>query len=302
MLLFCAALIGFGAFAVADGDNAWKTLGRVGVVTLLVVAAYALLQFAGIDPVPYEREFLVRRVRSTLGNASNLGVFLCLALPLVVARARAERGAWRWLAWASAAAGAVTLVWSLSRGAWLGAIAGGLAWLLAESRSWDPARRRRGGMVAVGALVAAGLAAGLLMPSVGDRLGTLLDSSGGTARWRVEVWSATAGLVGERPVLGFGPAMFRYAFPPRRTASMMAGETGTQALDDPHNLLASAAVSAGVAGLLALLWLLGEALAAAWRLREDGGGREYAGEALLSALVAGVVALQFHFATLDSAP
>jgi tetratricopeptide (TPR) repeat protein len=78
--------------------------------------------------------------------------------------------------------------------------------------------------------------------------------------------------------------------------------TGTQALDDPHNLLASAAVSAGVAGLLALVWLLGEALSAAWRLGDSGADREYASESLLSSLVAGVVALQFHFVTVDTAP
>ena len=54
-------------------------------------------------------------------------------------------------------------------------------------------------------------------------------------------------------------------------------------------------------GLGALLWLLGEALVAAWRLREDP-LRPHASEALLGGIVAGVVALQFHFVTLDSAP
>jgi O-antigen ligase len=301
VLLICAAFAGFGAFSLAAEGRTWKALGRAAVVAILIVAAYALLQFAGLDPVPYEREFAVRRVRSALGNASNLGVFLCLALPLAVARARAELGTWRWLAWASSAAGAFTLLWSLSRGAWLGAIAGALVWLLAEHGHQQPGQGRRFGALAAGALLACALAVAFLNPLVGDRLGTLLDSGSGTGRWRVEVWSATADLVGERPVLGFGPAMFRYAFPPRRTASMMDGETGTQALDDPHNLFASAAVSAGVAGLLVLLWLLGEALLAAWQ-RHGAASDEHLREALLSALVAGVVALQFHFVTLDSAP
>jgi tetratricopeptide (TPR) repeat protein len=303
LLLLASAFAGFGASALADDDATWRLVGRAAVVALLVVAAYALLQFAGLDPVSYQREFVLRRVRSTLGNASNLGVFVCLALPLAIAYARAsERGAWPLLAWAGVAAGALTLALSLSRGAWLGALAGTAAWLLAEGRSWDRQRRlRTAAIAAVVALVAALLLA-LAVPSAGSRLGSLVDASGGTARWRMEVWSATARLVAERPVLGFGPSTFRYAFPPRRTASMMAGETGTQALDDPHNLLASAAVSAGIAGLIALLWLLAEALLAAWRLGARDDRWPHAGPALLAGLAAGLTALQFHFVTLDSAP
>ena len=301
LLLLVASFVGFSAYAVSEGEVAWETVGQVAVVATLAVAVYAALQFAGFDPVAYQREFLVRRVRSTSGNASNLGVFLCLALPLVIARARSERGAWRWLAWTAAGAGAVTLAWSLSRGAWLGAAAGALAWVLAETRG-----SKRGTRVRVAALAAAGVigavvVTAMLVPSAAGRLGQLTDPTAGTPAWRVEVWTATARLVSERPVLGFGPASFRYAFPPRRTAAMQVGETGSQVLDDPHNVFASTAVSAGVVALGLLLWMLGEALVCAWHSRKDDAW-PLAGPALLASLVAATVALQFHFATLDSAP
>ena len=290
LLLVGAGIVGFGAFSLAGDDAMWEIVRRAATLAVLAVFAYALLQFLGADPVAYQREFLVRRVRSTLGNASNLGVFICLALPFVLAHARAERGAWRWLAWTATCAGAITLVWSLSRGAWAGALAGALVWLAAEGRSWSRATRARVAAIVACVAIVATIALLLLVPSAGSRLGSLADPPTGTAGWRVEVWAASTQLVAARPVLGFGPAAFRYAFPPRRTASMMAGETGVQALDDPHNLLASAAVSAGVAGLAALVWLLAEGIAAAWSLGAEAKRRQ------------GGSALQFHFVTLDSAP
>lgn len=302
LLLLSSGIAGFGAFAVAEEDGAWRLIGRGAVVALLAVAAYALLQFAGVDPVSYQREFVLRRVRSTLGNASNLGVFVCLALPLAIAHARgSERGAWRMLARVSVAAGALVLALSLSRGAWVGALAGTIAWLLAEGRAWDRARRVRVAAAVVGLAVAAGVVLALAVPSAGARLGSLTSGGGATATWRLAVWGQSARMIAERPVLGFGPATFRYAFSPRRSAATMVGETGVQALDDPHNLLISAAASSGIAGLLALLWLLAEGLLAGWGLRD----REHwplASPALLASLIAGLVALQFHFATVDSAP
>jgi len=301
LLLLASALVGFGVYALAETERAWRLFGRAAVVATFVVAGYAALQFAGADPVAYERIFVVRRVRSTLGNASNLGVWLCLALPMLVARARAEKGPWRWASLLAVAFGAIVLAWSLSRGAWLGALAGTCAWLIAEGRRWERARRVRTAVVALASVAVVFALVIALVPAAGGRLSGLLDPSSGTPGWRAEVWAASTRLVAIRPLLGYGPGSFRYAFPPIRTAAMQVGETGTQALDDPHNLLVSAAVSAGVAGLLALAWLLAEGALAAWRL---GGGDERGpvGPALAVSIVAGAVALQFHFATIDTAP
>lgn len=302
LLLMSSALVALGAYSLAEKNALWRVLGLAAVVSLLAVATYAALQFAGMDPIAYERVFVIRRVRSTLGNGSNLGVFLCLALPLAIARAREERGVWRWAAWAALAAGAVTLSWSLSRGAWVGALAGTLAWLLAEGRSWDRPKRIRVATVSLALAIAGVALTAALVPNAAGRMGTTLDTSSGTAGWRTEVWSGASGLIAQRPLLGFGPASFRYAFPPRRTAAMQAGETGVQALDDPHNLFVSAGVSAGALAMVALAWLLGEALLAAWLPRRDEGPHSLAGPALAASLVGGVTALQFHFVTLDTAP
>jgi tetratricopeptide (TPR) repeat protein len=267
------------------------------------VSCYALLQYFGVDPVPSLLEFTVRRVRSTLGNASNLGVFLVLTLPLVIARAREERNAWRWVSWAAAATGVIVLALSLSRGAWAGAAAGAIVWLIADGRRWDRRTRTRVALAAVAGAITLMTAVVVLVPSAGARMAELSDPTTGTAGWRTEVWSISTRMVADRPILGFGPGSFRYAFPQYRTAATMAGENGSQVLEDPHNIFISAAVATGVPGLLAFIALLFAVLTAAWRI-EGGTGpdRSLSGSALTAALAGGLVALQFHFLTLDTAP
>ncbi|NTU72410.1 MAG: O-antigen ligase family protein, partial [Coriobacteriia bacterium] len=301
-LLFASALVALGAFALADEERTWRVLARAAVVTLLLVAGYGALQLLGLDPVATATEFVVRRVRSTVGNASNLGVLLVLALPFALERVRRDTGAWRVAAGVSLATGGVTLAYSLSRGAWVAALIGTLAWLLVEGRRQDRATRTRFAALAIAGVLAAAVATALLVPYAASRAATLADPSSGTAGWRTAVWSRTAQMIVERPLLGFGPATFRYAFPPRRTAAMQAGESGFQIIDDPHNLLLSAGVSSGVLALLALAWLLAEALLAAWRPRGDGAPDDsLQGPALASAIAAGATALQFHFVTIDTA-
>ncbi|MDO8964172.1 MAG: O-antigen ligase family protein [Coriobacteriia bacterium] len=301
LLLAASALIGFGAFVLADDERSWTLVGRAMTCAVLVVSIYALFQAAGLDPVAYQRELVVRRVLGTLGNASNLGVFLVMALPLIVSRVRTESGAWRVAGWAGLAGGVAALALSLSRGAWAGALAAAVVWLLVEGRTWSGGVRVRVAAAAAGVAALALVATVLLVPNAGSRIGELSDPSAGTPGWRIEVWGISTRLVADRPVLGAGPGSYRYAFPPYRTAATMAGETGSQVLEDPHNIFASAAVAAGVPGLLALLALAAGALLAALRLRDDAGWL-FASPALAAAMAGGLVALQFHFFTLDSAP
>jgi O-antigen ligase len=301
LLLVASAVVGFGAYVLADDERGWRLIGRAAVIAVAVVSAYGLAQALGVDPVPSLLEFTVRRVRSTLGNASNLGVFLVMALPLVMARARAERAVWRWASRVALCAGATVLALSLSRGAWAGAFAGGVVWLLLEGRSWDRAKRLKSAGVAAAVAAVAVVLAVTLLPNAGARLLEVTDPSAGTPAWRLEVWSISGRMVAARPVLGYGPGSYRYEFPAYRTAATMAGEGGAQVLEDPHNAFASAAVAAGVAGLLAFLALVFGGLRAAWKPGDDP-ARPLVVPAVASALVGGLVALQFHFFTLDTAP
>ncbi|MDR3686818.1 MAG: O-antigen ligase family protein [Coriobacteriia bacterium] len=300
LLVVAAALIGCGAAVLADDRAAWTRLKRAATLAVGVVSGFALVQVFGAGPGRVD----LSRAASTTGNASNLGVFLCLAVPLVLAAARSERGrAWPAVAWTAFAMGLVVLGLTLSRGAWLGAGGALVAWLVLEGRTW-PGRLRGRVWAAAGVLVVVALAATLLfVPHAGSRLVEAVRSpSKGTLGWRAETWRLTAGLVAQRPLLGFGPASFRYAFPAVRTPATIIGESATQIVDDPHNLLLSIGVQYGVVAVGLLLWLLCGAIAALWHLAGGEGDDTVTAAALAASIVGASVALQAHFLTLDTWP
>lgn len=299
LLLLASAVAGFGSFALSRNERFARVLTRSAVIALALVCAYALAQAFGLDPVRYGTDYIVRRVRSTLGNGSSLGVFLLMATPLAVAAARRETGTWRTAAWATSAAGLVTLALTLSRGAWFGALVALCVWLLAEGRTWEPARRRRIIALATACAVTAVALTTLAVPNASSRLAALANPTSGTVGWRLAVWPKAAQLAAQRPLLGYGPASFAAAFTPQRTAAMVGGEGDSQVLDDPHNILLSAALGGGALAAIALVTLLGAAIASPWK----SGGSSVVDLALLSAALAGgLSALSFHFMTLDTAP
>lgn len=301
LLVVAAALIGLGAAVLADDAAAWIRLKRCAALVTAVISAIALLQVFGAGSA---RGVDLSRAASTTGNASNLGVFLCLALPLALAAARSERApAWRVAAWAGFGLGVVVLGLTLSRGAWLGAGVAVMAWLLLEGRVWSASTRARAWGFVGGAVILALVAAVVFVPHAASRVTEVLRSpSKGTLGWRTETWRLTAGLVAQRPLLGFGPASFRYAFPAVRTPATLIGETATQIVDDPHNLILSVAQQYGLVAVGLLLWLLGGAVLALWRLAERGREDAVSAAALAASILGATVALQAHFLTLDTWP
>lgn len=297
LLVIASTIVGFGAAALASDAGAWTRLRRslaAAVIAVSGLALFQLFQGPGLD---------LSRSTSTLGNASNLGVYLCLVAPLLLSGARSERDrTWSVVSWAAFSLAAVLLALTLSRGAWVGVAFGAMAWLAVEGRSW-PTKTRVTWVALVAVALIVVLAVTLVfVPHAGQRtLEVLRDPSKGNLGWRLEVWRITGGLIGARPFLGFGPASFRYAFPPTRTAVTLVGQTSTQIVDDPHNLALSIGVQYGVVGLALFLWLVVGIVLALWRRSSDG-DPDHSSAALVAALVAGVVALQAHFLTLDTWP
>ncbi len=114
-------------------------------------------------------------------------------------------------------------------------------------------------------------------------------------RGRIALWSTTTTMIAERPFLGWGPSGFGRAYASFQTPAEVDPRGRVEAVDDPHNLVLSAAVTTGLVGAFALMAaaaLLGRAVIV--RRSEPGAA------ALGAALAAAFVALQFHFVTLDS--
>jgi Flp pilus assembly protein TadD len=105
-----------------------------------------------------------------------------------------------------------------------------------------------------------------------------------------------------RPFLGFGPNQFRFAYPAFQAPGQIDGRTGYPVVEAAHNLEADTATSFGLLGLAALIAC--GVLAGMVVFRSIAGRREDAAlaTALGLGLLCGVVALQFHYVTMDTGP
>jgi hypothetical protein len=176
-----------------------------------------------------------------------------MATPFVLylaisARTRASR-----ISWSIVGAGVVvSLLLTQGRAGMIAALAGAGALALFASgvRLWRKI-----------AVVVAGLAVLLVLPSVSPRLvdPTVPASRSAVADPRAETWSAAVRMVGERPVLGWGPESFYGQYPRFRTA-VDAREQGLAIPDKPHNVFLGWATSTGILGLAVHLALFGVAL------------------------------------------
>jgi putative inorganic carbon (HCO3(-)) transporter len=187
----------------------------------------------------------VRRIQGTYSSPNHLGLLLGRAVPFLLA------GAWlgvgrRWKAPAAAVClAALGLTFSL--GGWLGTAAAVLALALALER-------RRAILLAV-VLPALGLLAVAALPA--ERILARLDPAQGTTFVRLRLWEASLAMLAEQPLLGIGLDNFLY----RYTSYVPAGVVMEPNLSHPHNLVLHFWLQLGLAGLAALVWLLGVFLA-----------------------------------------
>jgi hypothetical protein len=245
----------FAASCAAQGDDFERGLALVMGGTSLAVSLYALLQWAGMDPVALSADYVLRKGRllGSFGGPVPLGGYLTLCAPLWAYLAWEERGAARAVGLAGLACGGLALAGSGTRSAWLGAAAGMLCYRALRSR-WD---RRR-------------VAAALLFLAGGLALAYFYSSRPRGDAERVAGWRAAWALFLEHPLTGVGPnasAGFLRAFLPEPLFSHgVANRSFGQpdALNDWLQVLATT----GCAGFLAWLWLHLQAacsLVSSWR-------------------------------------
>ncbi|WP_210509051.1 O-antigen ligase [Naasia sp. SYSU D00057] len=265
-----------GAAAVLYAWIGWSALLRALAVALQAILALSLLfeaVVAGIlrrpilpvfpidvDPgekVPqafyWSRALLFEggRIQGILGNANLLGFVALLAL-IVTGCLLAARRVRPGLGWAGVALAALMLV--LTRSSTVLVATAACAVTLGLMLLWrsSPARRipfwlAVAALAVLGALVLA--AQRTLLPL----LGKSEDLTG-----RFDIWSAVLGLVGERPVLGWG--WMSYWVPGVEPYEGLAVRNGVEYLQ-AHNAFLDVTVQLGVLGLLLFLALLGALIA-----------------------------------------
>jgi len=223
----------------------------------------------------------VWRVRGFYGSPNNLALYLGRLLPVAIAIAAwGRRGGRRWFYGLTALVMAVALVLTYSRGAWLLGVPVSLLFLMAL-------RGRRAFVLALGVLL---LAAVVLLLVVGPgRLTSLLDTTGGTTFFRLQLWQSSWSMVRDHPVLGVGLDNFLYEY---RTRYVLPSAWEEFNLSHPHNLVLDFWLRLGLPGLAVLAWLLVAFFRRGWQAacRLAGGDRRW----LVLGLMAGMVDFVAH--------
>lgn len=203
----------------------------------VLVAAHGLLDLATGSGVTADN---VRRLSGPLPHPNALALFLVRPFVLAVALFALLRR-WRPLLVVPVGLTGLALFGTFSRGAMIAVIVA--AALVALS-----AHRQQKVVMGIGLASAAGLA----MVVAGDRMRNLFE--GGSVSLRLDIWSSAIAMIRDRPVLGYGPDQFLYAYAPRYIQPTAWDERFTS---HAHNLIADSWIRIGIVGAVAALFALG---------------------------------------------
>lgn len=271
------------------------------------LVAYALVQWAGLDPLRWQIDWQGRPVAAQ-GNPLFLAQALVWLIPIAAGRALARwRSGERRAAMAAASLAVAALAVAArtaARGPLLGLAAAAVVFAAVAGLS-SPGRRARRAGAGLAALLGAALLAGAGLAALrADRLS-------GTAGQRLLLWSSVVRLFEASPatrfVVGFGPESLALVLPPYLPAELPERIWRPDLYHDrAHNAELDALASGGLLRLLAGLALAAAAARAVWTLAgaQRGGtppAERWRFTALAAALLGQAVAAQFGVATAATA-
>lgn len=308
-LLYQVALIGLAlAAANALPRQRVRWILSVGVITSLPISLLGVLQYLDLAPFAVPTNGYPS---ATFGFRNFAAMYLVGILPLagllwLTARSWPERVLYSM----ATTLGATFLVYTRTRGAWVGAIGASLT-VAAITLLVPSARRRVGrfiaeafdgaasrGLAVAGVLAIIGLS---LLPSrftdvglqrfdekkadVTSAVASILEGSG---RGRQSMWTNTARMIGDHAVLGVGPGGWKRVYPLYDHGDMIRPDSAPRR---PHNDFLWIASEYGLVGLGLFLWFLAQGLLSIRRM----GGRDETFWALASpAFAVSVLAILIH--------
>ncbi|MEA2498700.1 MAG: hypothetical protein QOH26_1105, partial [Actinomycetota bacterium] len=278
-LISYLVVVAFGVLLADAFAGRALTLARALVGAGTIAAAYALLQFVGLDPFEWvlRGEIANRLTVSSFGNTNFAGGVFGIMVPLAVGLAAVERER-RTLAIGAAAVIFLGLLVTVSQGGLAAAAAGGAVtggFILLPR--WPKARL-------VGALVASVVA----LATVGAVLFTIVGPKPGplplTVESRGEWWVIAAKMTADSPLVGRGPDVYALEGTLHRSREEAAGVGGFDFTDQPHNVALWFFACAGALGGAGFLVAVG------WGLKR---GLELGDDQVLAGAFFGAVAAYF---------
>jgi O-antigen ligase len=287
IVIFLAALSFHGK--PKKTENILKAL----VAGSVVASFHGIFQRFGYDLI---RLGWADQMRSSafLGNPIVLGGYMAMVIPIALGLALASKFSEEKVLWGVAGGlASLTLVFTLSRGAWIGAAAGVLVFGLILLKEREYRRRALILMLVVVTAVSLGYllsSAIKLGPSVLTRISEPSTSEGSLAT-RLSIWRTSLRMIAERPGQPWGFENFRNYFSNYREEIHVRLTQGRVLPDRPHNQLIYIAFATGALGLLSYLWLIVVFLwQAIRRIKENGSVSNKKMVPLLAGLMAATAA------------
>ena len=276
-----------------------------------IVAAYGLLQQLRLDPV--WGVLNKGRIFSTLGQANVLAAFFVLVLPCIGVLAVMGPRLLRALAAGSVVLGLAALGLTLSRGGYLGLLAGLVAMAAVIAPSVRTSVRFDRRWVRAGALVA--VAAIVLLVAIPparqqavrvlDRAASIVNTRDSSIASHLDLWAVGLRIMFDHPVLGTGPDTYALVFPRYRDRVLTAERAAFMERfrpESPHNVYLAISTGLGIPALIAYLALIAMVLVRAVRsVLLTTGPIRIVGVALIGAIVGHLVSDAFMTAELTGA-
>jgi len=252
------------------------------LLTSLPAALYGIVQHYGLDPLPWGGN-VVTRVSSVAGNPIFIAAYLIMVVPLTLVRVlelfhrlltdesdealigpALLAGAYLFLLLIQL----ITIVFSQSRGPWLGLGAGLLFFVLIYALRQHVRWLTLSG---IGLTLAGSLFLVVFnlpntpleplreAPYIG-RLGTVFQTGSGTGKVRVLIWEGAVNLIAANPVrtlIGYGPEAMYVAYNPYYPPDLAHIEARNASPDRSHNETFDALVTTGLLGFAAYMFLFG---------------------------------------------
>lgn len=203
------------------------------------------------------------RLSSTLGNPVFFGGFLAMSLPILLAKAlfppEDDKQVWDQpiIIFTLLCLGIAMLFYTMSRGAWLGTLAGAIVVTYQRlkhtkaSQTQTPKWHYWAFLIVMGALL------GIIF-SVSLNLGTTrvfdMARASGSLESRIEIWKSSLHMIADRPLTGYGLGQTGDWFNKYTTLRLAHIENSFN--DRAHNIYLQMAIDGGVPLLLAQLWLI----------------------------------------------
>lgn len=264
-LIFVVYVVFIAMYAVMvhtfDTKNKWLAAVTLFAAAALFVSAYGIFQNFTMDQTTQSWvdtqmfEDIKIRVYASFDNPNVLGQYFILVIPIIFALFAGEKYLPRKICWAFVgAASFLCLIYTWSRGAWVGVMLGIVVFLLLSDRRWI--------MLCILGLFALPF---VLPPSILNRILSLGNTGDSSTAYRVSVWIASARMAADFWMSGVGYGSDAFAAAYANYALNGAG----YALHS-HNFYIQLVTDVGIGGLVCYLLTIATSLREIASVRESG--------------------------------